>query len=254
MAKWLVDLGSTLAHAVLQSTINLEMRQRAETVQMARVAHLKARIIMKRDTLFASLGDGSVIVEMACALASYPIDIIDVEWGPNGISDARLSAINPLRQVPTLAMTTGEIMTESSAIILFLADRYPESELAPEIWDDQRATFLRWLMFINASIYPTFTYGDFPDAWAGQGGQDRLRETTLTRRTQNYQLLEKHVVGPFFLGRKMSAIDLYILALVTWTPHESWFEAHAPRLLAISVRVKQNVFLRASLVRNNMFN
>lgn len=205
---------------------------------------------MKRDTLYASPESGSVIVEMACALASYPIDIIDLEWGPNGVDDPRLAAINPLYQVPTMVMTTGEIMTESSAIILLLADRYPNSELAPPIWHQQRAAFLRWLMFINASIYPTFTYGDFPQKWAGDAGAVRLKETTLLRRTENYAVLEANAVGPFFLGNTMCAIDLYLVALVSWTPGQKWFEAHAPNLLAIAKRVKENIFLRSVLVRN----
>jgi GST-like protein len=207
---------------------------------------------MKRDQLYASLKCGSVIVEMACALASYPIDIIDLEWGPNGVDDPRLAAVNPLSQVPTLAITNGDILTESSAIILFLADRYPESQLAPPVRDDKRAAFLRWLMFINASVYPTFTYGDFPEKWAGEAGADRLKETTLARRTQNYGVLEANAAAPFFLGAKMSAIDLYIVALVTWTPGKSWFEQHTPKLVAIAQRVKQNIFLRGALARNNM--
>jgi GST-like protein len=207
---------------------------------------------MKRDTLFAAQECGSVIVEMACALASYPIDIIDLEWGPNGVDDPRLAKVNSLYQVPTLVMANGEVMTESAAIIMFLADRYPESELAPPIWDHQRAMFLRWLMFINASVYPTFTYGDFPGNWAGEAGAAILKAATLARRQENYGVLEAHAAAPYFLGDTMSAIDLYLVALVSWTPGPAWFEAHAPKLFSIAGRVKQNILLRAALARNGM--
>jgi GST-like protein len=175
-----------------------------------------------------------------------------LEWGPDGVTDPRLAALNPLSQVPTLVMHSGEIMTESGAIVLLLADRYPESGLAPPVWHEQRAAFLRWLMFINASIYPTFTYGDFAHTWAGPAGGDQLKETTLARRTENYRVLNACAVEPFFLGNSMSAIDLYIAAFVTWTPGWAWFEANTPKLVAIADRVKQNIFLRSALMRNKM--
>ena len=207
---------------------------------------------MDRDLLYASVGCGSVLVEMACALAAYPIDVIDLEWGDEGVTDPRLAALNPLRQVPTLVMTTGDVVTESAAIILLLADRYPESGLAPPVWDKDRAKFLRWLLFINASTYATFTYGDFPEKWAGSEGAKRLRETTDRRRADNHLLLEDHAVGPFFLGQTMSAIDFYIAALVDWRPNRAWFAENAPTLKAIAEQVERHALLRPILNRNKM--
>lgn len=156
---------------------------------------------MKRDLLYASIGCGSVLVEMACALASYPIDVVYLEWTPQGVTDPRLKAVNSLCQVPTMLTSTGEVLTESAAIIMLLADRYPEAQLAPPIWSNDRVPFLRWFSFINASTYPTFTYGDFPEKWAGAEGAERLRETTMMRRTENHKMLDAAAKGPFFFGQ-----------------------------------------------------
>jgi GST-like protein len=204
------------------------------------------------DQLYVAKGCGSVIVEMACALASMPVETIEVAWTDEGITDPALAAINPLRQVPTYVRHTGEVevLTESAAIILFLGDLYRQSELTPWIESQDRAWFLRWLMFLNASIYPTFTYADFAEKFAGEAAAAQLRETTLARRMDGYRQLEANVRGPFFMGKTMSAIDLYICAMSYWTPRRAWFEAEVPRLFEIAQRVETNIFVRHIIQRN----
>jgi GST-like protein len=205
-----------------------------------------------RDQLFAAKGCGSVIVEMACALAHMPIDLIEVEWTKEGIRDPRLFAVNPLQQVPTYVRRNGEVLTESAAIVLYLADLYPQGELAPHFEHRDRARFLRWLMFLNAATYPTFTYGDFATHWAGEEGAARLKETTMERRKETYMMVESQLERPFFLGRGMSAIDLYLCAMRCWGPGKAWFDTHCPKISTAAKLVSQNVILRAVLERNDM--
>ena len=44
-------------------------------------------------------------------------------------------------------------MTESAAIALYLADKYPQAELAPAPNAPERAAYLRWLVYLAANIY-----------------------------------------------------------------------------------------------------
>ena len=41
-------------------------------------------------------------------------------------------------------------------------------------------------------------------------------------------------MGPWFLGETLTAIDLYVWAMVRWRPRRAWFEAEAPKLAAIA--------------------
>ena len=43
----------------------------------------------------------------------------------------RVETVNPLRQVPALVLPSGEIVTESAAILIYLADLHPQARLAP---------------------------------------------------------------------------------------------------------------------------
>jgi glutathione S-transferase len=110
-----------------------------------------------------------MIVEAALALSGLPYEVEEISYGEPGPQRDRLLAFNPLGQVPTLLLPDGRTMTESAAIILHLADEAPHAGLAPAAQDATRPMFLRWLAFIVAAIYPTFTYGDEPARWTGDG-------------------------------------------------------------------------------------
>jgi len=52
-----------------------------------------------------------------------------------------------------LVMPGGEVMTESAAILIYLADLYAEHGLAPASQDALRRQFLRWMVYVSSSIY-----------------------------------------------------------------------------------------------------
>jgi glutathione S-transferase len=58
--------------------------------------------------------------------------------------DERLLPINPMGKVPTI-VHRGRTITECAAICAYLADAYPEAQLAPSIGD--RSDYYRWLFF-----------------------------------------------------------------------------------------------------------
>ena len=62
-------------------------------------------------------------------------------------------AINPNGVVP--ALVDGDLkLTESSAILLHLADKFPEKKLAPPVGSNERAEYYRWLVYIPATVDP----------------------------------------------------------------------------------------------------
>ena len=191
--------------------------------------------------LYAGKEGGSMIVELAFALTGAPVEIIDVPWEDTGWQSKILAPLNPLGQVPTLILPDGEVMTESAAMILHLNDRFPEVGLAPAPDHPTRPRFLRTLLFLVSAIYPTFTYGDVTSRWVGEdektGAGKALRESTHEHRKVLYEHLETQAASPFFLGEAMSAIDLYLWAMVRWRPGRKWHAERCPKLTAIAARV-----------------
>lgn len=181
-----------------------------------------------------------MIVELAFAHTDLPLKIVDVPWKDTGWKSKKLKAFGPLGQVPTLTMPNGDVLTESAAIVLHVADRVPEANLVPPLGDADRAQFLRWLIFLVSAVYPTFTYGDDPKRWLDGDEQaaQKLRTSTDDHRKMLWKFVEKQIKGPWFLGKRRSALDFYIWTMWHWRPGKDWMAAECPKLHEIARRMK----------------
>ena len=137
-------------------------------------------------------------------------DTVGVRFGAEMKAPA-YRAINPMGKVP--ALTHGDtILTETAAILTWLAERYPEKALIPEAGSDARGEYYRWLCFAqhleyaavdrmraienSAELRTAIGYGDFDTAFA-----------VLKARLQD----RAHIVGEHF-----TALDLYYSGLLQW--------------------------------------
>lgn len=195
-------------------------------------------------------GCGSAIVEAALVLAKIPYDREEVDYGTRQGHDTIAAAGNPLAQLPTVILPDGTLMTESAALVLYIDGLVPELGLVPSVKDPLRRDFLRWLMFLVAAVYPTFTYGDDPKKWVGDPADSELRQTTDEHRMSLWRLVEGAVRGPWFLGERPSALDLYISVMTRWRPGREWFAESCPRLHKIAVEVDRDPRLAAVWATN----
>jgi GST-like protein len=181
-------------------------------------------------------GCGSAIAEAALVLAEVPYDREEVDYTQPGPARDRLLAHNPLGQVPTVILPDGAVMTETAAIALHLDELVPAAGLFPAPRDPLRRDALRWLTFLIAAVYPTFTYGDEPEKWVGEAGP-ALRETTHAHRQKLWQQVEAAAQGPWFLGARFSMLDVYVAVMTRWRPGRAWFAERCPKLTAIATTV-----------------
>lgn len=205
-------------------------------------------------TLYGEPGWGSAIVEVQ--LAWYGLDYAFERVGDlfkSANARTRLEHVNPLAQVPTLVMPDGTIMTESAAITLLLAEQAGTDSLVPAAGDEQRAAFLRWLVFIVANIYPTYTYADDPSRFVRQkDAQQPFRNAVDAYAQKLYRVLENVARGPWFLGERFTALDIYLCAMTRWRPGREWFAVHAPQLYAIATATESLDKLHATWEKNSL--
>ena len=209
---------------------------------------------MGKVRLFGEPGWGSAIVE--AQLDWYGIEH-DFERVGNLFKSAesreRLSAANPLAQIPTLVLADGAVLTESAAITLYLAEVTGKDSLVPRAADAARAPFLRWLVFLVANVYPTYTYGDEPSRFVeGEDAQKSFRTHVDAYAKKLYAVLEGVAGAPWFLGERFSALDIYVCVMTRWRPKREWFAANTPKLAAIAARTEQVPQLAACWGRNQL--
>lgn len=205
----------------------------------------------KTHLLLGCKGCGNTVVEAAFALAGVPLDYEEVDYSAGSTTRERLLAVNPLGQVPALILTDGAVLTESLAMLHYLDDLEPGANLIPPKGDPTRKHFYRWAAFLVAALYPTFTYGDEPAKWvADEAGAKQLRESTDAHRKALWEQVEAAAGAPWFLGERFTALDLYIAVMTRWRPGRKWFEAHTPKLLAISQKTAATPKVAAVMQRN----
>jgi GST-like protein len=194
-------------------------------------------------------GCGSAIAEAALVLAGIPYDREEVDYGKPSPERDRLLAVNPLGQVPTVVLPDGAVMTETLAIALYLDEQVPAAGLLPPPGDPLRREALRWLTFLVAAVYPTFTYGDEPEKWVGDAGP-RLRDATNAHREKLWQQIEGVAGSPWFLGARFSMVDVYVCVMTRWRPRRAWFADHCPKLTAIATALDGDPRLAALWAAN----
>lgn len=183
-------------------------------------------------TLFASKQCGSAAIEALLTWVGADWRHDDLAFEPAALKSDRYRAINPLGQVPTLLLPGGTPITESAAIILTLADHFPDAGLAPPPGSAARSVFYRWLIFLAVNVYGETIHGDFPERYVGDPEQHaayRERSDAVTR--SHWLRLEAAVrPAPFVLGSAMTALDPYVAMIRRWRPGPGWFAAACPKL------------------------
>ncbi|MCC8430663.1 glutathione S-transferase family protein [Reyranella aquatilis] len=203
-------------------------------------------------TLWGRPGWGSAIVEAQLDWYGLPFAFEPVEdlFKTPG-AKAKLEKVNPLAQVPTLVLPDGTVMSESAAITLLLADLTGQDSLVPAAGAPERASFLRWLVFLVANIYPTFTYADDPSRFVSvNNARDPFRAATDAYAQRLWRQVESAAGTPWFLGERFSALDLYIDVMTRWRPRRGWFETETPKLFAIARKADQRPELKETWRRN----
>jgi len=186
--------------------------------------------------VYGAAGSGSVSVEAALALLGEPYRVEERITWKDDAERAAMAGINPMRQVPALVLPSGELMTESAAILIWLADSHPGSGLAPA-WDSPlRPRFLRWMNFISAQVYALFwVRDDITRLAADKGHEQVLRERTAARIAACWTIMGEQVqpAGRFLLGDEISVLDLYLAVVSRWGPRRKGFYAAAPGLSGV---------------------
>ena len=191
-------------------------------------------------TLYGAAGSGSVPVEAAMTLIGLDYRVIEaVTWEGEAERD-KVAAVNPMRQIPALVLPNGEVLTESAAILIWLADAYPAARLGPRLDDPRRAQFLRWMSFIPAAVYSMFWVRDEPSRLVGDdaAAQDEVKRRTAERIAECWRIMDSQITpGRFLLGDELSVLDLYVAVASRWTPRRARFYAEAPRMAEVVRRV-----------------
>ena len=135
----------------------------------------------------------------------------DVKLIPFGeaMKSADYLAVNPMGKVPALK-ADGTVLTETAAIITFLAEQFPDKHLIPAADSLARGEFYRWLCF---SIH--LEYAGFDKIHRVPDSDQRRKETGYGDFDTAFATLRDHLSKhDFIVGDRFSALDVYFTGLL----------------------------------------
>ena len=115
--------------------------------------------------------------------------------------------LSPKGAVPVLVLENGERLTESAAVLQYIADLKPETGLAPANGDPDRYRLQEWLSFVGAEIHKAFL---FPTFWYKDDGS---LAKPRARITQTLSVPSAHLAErEFLVGNSFTVADAHL----TW--------------------------------------
>jgi len=189
--------------------------------------------------VYGAAGSGSVPVEAAMTLIGLDYEVVEgATWTHDPEIPARVEKVNPLKQIPAVVTPDGQTMTESAAILTWLADSHPAAGLAPAPDDPRRGQFLRWMVFVPASIYALYWIRDEPTRLVPADLAAQVKARTAERIAECWGMMESQLTpGRYLLGEDMTVLDLYVAVVSRWGPRRRRFYEVAPRMTEVVRRV-----------------
>ena len=161
------------------------------------------------------------------------------------LDGADFYAINPLGLVPAIRSDEGEVLTENAAVLQYIADRFPDAQLAPS-GGMARSRLHQWLCFIGTELHKALFVPLF-DAKMPQEAKMRALEKGGSRLAY----LNSHLEGREFLLDRFGVADAYLFTVLNWkiaTPVdlEAW-----PAVAAYYARLKQRPSIARALAEEH---
>jgi len=146
-----------------------------------------------------------------------PYDLQTLDMAKKDHKSAEYLKIHPHGVVP--ALVDGDIvMFESAAICLYLADKFPDKQLAPAVGSPERAAYYQWMVYSVATLeqpvlqvflHTVMLPEEQRSAETAEDGRTKFKEVArvLTQALRGKQYL---------VGNKLSAADIMIGSTLAW--------------------------------------
>ena len=150
-----------------------------------------------------------------------------------------LKAIHPKGYIPLLKMDTGEILSEGCAILQYIADQKPESNLLPKFGTTERYRAIEWLNYIATEVHKG--YGPL---WAAESlvtdttAREGFKTAVKTRLAERFDWIDQQLAGrDFLMGKTFTVCDAYLFTCFSWSKYVDFDTTKWTNVAAWSSRV-----------------
>ena len=195
--------------------------------------------------LYYAPGTISVAVAIALEEAGLDYEAVKIDFANKEQLSPAYAQINPKSRVPALAVDGG-ILTETGALLDYIADIAPEAGLRPS--DPVLLARMREVMYYLAStMHVNHAHKLRGSRWASKTSsyKDMQAKVPQTMADSCAHLSQYGLRGPFVLGDEVSLADCYLYVVCTWLKGDGVSLAEFPKIQSFMTAMEQRDSLRA---------
>ncbi|HEX7944378.1 MAG TPA: glutathione S-transferase N-terminal domain-containing protein [Phenylobacterium sp.] len=188
--------------------------------------------------LFHAWGSCSLASYIALAEAGAAFETVIMSTKLGDQRKAEYLAVNPKGRVPALVTDQG-ILTENPAILAWIAQAFPEAQLAPtEAWEFAQAQAFN--SYLASTVHVAHAHRHRGYRWADQESSFAdMTAKVAENMTACFRLIEDEMFrGPYVLGEAFSICDAYLFTVAGWLEGDGVDLRQFPKVHAHHERVR----------------
>lgn len=192
------------------------------------------------------------ISPMSCSLTAHiaaletglAVELVRVDRKTKRLDDGSdFREIAPKAVVPVLALPDGDMLTESVAILQWIADQAPDAGLAPAWGTPERYRLIEWLNFVTTELHKKHAWTIFSSkttpelkAWSREHAGATLEHVERHLATRSYLVADRYTVA-----------DIYLAWTLLVLPHGGVSLDAYPALRAYVARIQERPAVQRAL-------
>lgn len=191
-------------------------------------------------TLFYAPGTCALASHIALEEAGVPYQARRIDFSRTEQQSPDYLAINPKGRVPALVTPRG-VLTETPAILAFIAQSFPEKRLAPLYDPFAFAAMQAFNSYLCATLHVAHAHGRRGSRWADDpAALEAMKKKVPETVTACFDLIEKELTkGPWVMGADYTVADAYLFTVAGWIEGDGVDTARLPRVIDHRNRMAQ---------------
>jgi glutathione S-transferase len=191
-----------------------------------------------------------------CALASHialeeagaEYTTVRLNFAANEQRSPEYLAINPKGRVPAMVTERG-ILTETPAMLAFIAQSYPRAELAPLDDPFAFAQVQAFNSYLCSTVHVAHAHRMRGNRWADDPGVIAEMQRKVPQSVGAcFELIEREMLkGPWVMGEAYTICDPYLFTLASWLEGDGVDLTPLPRVMAHRSRVSERSAVRKAI-------
>jgi glutathione S-transferase len=183
-------------------------------------------------------GNASLLPHMMLREIGVPFELRLVDRNNNAQKSAEYLKLNPNGRIPVL-VDDELVLFETVAIALYLADKFPQADLAPIVGTKERAEFYKWMAHLTNTPQAEYRAWFYPNEHVSdEAAAPSVKEAARQRLERMFDVISAQLDDKtWLLGDRFSAADLFLFMLIRWGRGMPRPPRAIPNLNALAERV-----------------